>query len=391
LQFVLAGATIFGIWAGVAHAQVTKTYDVWIKTGTVSGAGTDAIVNITLYGTRLAKGAMSTTDLDISGYDDFENGDADYYKVSFTEDIGEVTNIKLEHDDSSPGSGWFVDQVAVRAPGEEKWVYFTLNRWLATDEGDRLTHVTVRRDDYKEWKEDLPNQITTPTGSWVLACSGAQNCSSQIEESLSIGNSEKHTFSNEVSESLSVEVSSKIASKSTFSSVESGLKVTGTVAGKHINASELVKNQTDGHKESCGFTTDLTNFNIHSVWQWSVSTAYQGTSVVARTCQVACTPNGNPPGYDAGDPRNIGSCLLPRTYSSTPNAGIPGNNTEILSTISLTNCMAECTARTWCKSIDYERGPGKCYLQDVTAEEVALKHDYPGNPYDHYTRGPNAN
>lgn len=66
-------------------------------------------------------------------------------------------------------------------------------------------------------------------------------------------------------------------------------------------------------------------------------------------------------------------------------AGIPGHNDEVLNGVALSACQAACVDREWCKSVDYERGPGTCYLQGVSMYEAELRRDYPGNPYDHYT------
>ncbi len=66
------------------------------------------------------------------------------------------------------------------------------------------------------------------------------------------------------------------------------------------------------------------------------------------------------------------------------NAGIPGHNTEVASNISLRACKQKCQERSWCKSIDYERRTRRCYIQNVNKNDVSLKTNYSGNPYDHY-------
>lgn len=71
-------------------------------------------------------------------------------------------------------------------------------------------------------------------------------------------------------------------------------------------------------------------------------------------------------------------------FIKTPNAGIPGYNQETHSGISLQSCFKLCTDRGWCKSADYERAKGKCFLQPVSKHQQSLRTDYPGNPYDHY-------
>ena len=42
-----------------------------------------------------------------------------------------------------------------------------------------------------------------------------------------------------------------------------------------------------------------------------------------------------------------------------------------------------------CRSFDYERAKSICDFSDTTATSVGgFKTDYPGNPFDHYSREP---
>lgn len=72
-------------------------------------------------------------------------------------------------------------------------------------------------------------------------------------------------------------------------------------------------------------------------------------------------------------------------FSVFPNAGIPGHNDKTLRTSSAAECMAACTRESWCRSVDYERATGTCYVQGAGRNDAGMRFDYPGNPYDHYT------
>ena len=72
-------------------------------------------------------------------------------------------------------------------------------------------------------------------------------------------------------------------------------------------------------------------------------------------------------------------------FTATPNAGIPGFNAETLRAGSAAECMTYCSGREWCRSVDYKRSDGACYIQPVGMHDAELRYDYPGNPYDHYT------
>ena len=73
-------------------------------------------------------------------------------------------------------------------------------------------------------------------------------------------------------------------------------------------------------------------------------------------------------------------------FVKTPNAAISGHNVRTLSGVTVPLCVAECCARHWCKSFDFERDAGVCFLSDKTKADVGIKTWYDGNPYDHYAR-----
>lgn len=71
-------------------------------------------------------------------------------------------------------------------------------------------------------------------------------------------------------------------------------------------------------------------------------------------------------------------------FAYIADAGIPGYNVEIHHNTTLESCQQLCAPLSWCKSIDFGRDAKTCILQDVDKDDVPLKTDYPGNPYDHY-------
>lgn len=76
-------------------------------------------------------------------------------------------------------------------------------------------------------------------------------------------------------------------------------------------------------------------------------------------------------------------------FGLVPNAGIPGHNKETYPALTLEICKSICVQRAWCKSIDFDRTNGACYVQPVAEEDVgSLRTDYPGHPYDHYYYAP---
>ncbi len=115
-------------------------YQVTLKTGTKSGAGTNANVYISLVGSRGTTGEMP---LDIPNHDDRENGDTDRYTVRAM-DVGRLKEVRIRHDNSGSRPGWYLSYVKV-GKGNGSPVQFACNRWLARSEGDRKISRTLSR------------------------------------------------------------------------------------------------------------------------------------------------------------------------------------------------------------------------------------------------------
>lgn len=114
---------------------LTSTYVITVHTGDKDwefGEGTDANVYITLMGSQ---GNSSERKLDTFPKNEFETGDVDSFTY-VTRSVGDLSKIKIRHDNSGAGSGWYLNYVTVKEPGTGKQWTFPCNRWLATDEDD---------------------------------------------------------------------------------------------------------------------------------------------------------------------------------------------------------------------------------------------------------------
>ena len=119
---------------------------------------------------------------------------------------------------------------------------------------------------------------------------------------------------------------------------------------------------------------------IKCCWQYCAYTACTKTAPWDAVYTM-CSPQKNT--YEtcmrnAAQPSSVGFWKMRR------NAGIPGHNIEIHYNITLSQCKQICVGRRWCKSVDFERDKGTCYVQDANMFDAQLRTDYPGNPYDHY-------
>lgn len=113
----------------------SKFYRVGFKTGTVDGAGTDADLYVTFYG---SKGTSSEYNVgDNPSKDDLEKGNWDYYMVEVTEDVGTLTKIKVRSNNKGKNASYYLEYVNVTDIEAYRSYTFPCNNWLAKDKGDK--------------------------------------------------------------------------------------------------------------------------------------------------------------------------------------------------------------------------------------------------------------
>jgi hypothetical protein len=117
-----------------------KKYTITIKTGDLPHAGTDANVYIAFEG---SKDDSEEIILDDPQRDDFERGHIDVFNLEYR-DVGRIKAIYLRQDNTNFDPGWYVDWVSVRDNTTGETFKFDLHRWLAADQGDRLTKIYTK-------------------------------------------------------------------------------------------------------------------------------------------------------------------------------------------------------------------------------------------------------
>jgi hypothetical protein len=85
------------------------SYEILVFTGDKRGAGTDAQVYITLFGSN-GKQTQKIHLKDSNNKNPFELKQTDKFTVQ-GEYIGELTKLRVEHDNSGRFAGWFLDRV----------------------------------------------------------------------------------------------------------------------------------------------------------------------------------------------------------------------------------------------------------------------------------------
>ena len=92
------------------------SYNVSVKTGDITNAGTDANVHIKIFGTEGDTGLIRLKKSD-NTFDKFERGRIDLFNIEH-EDIGKIKKIRIGHDGKGLGSGWFLDHVQIDVPSK---------------------------------------------------------------------------------------------------------------------------------------------------------------------------------------------------------------------------------------------------------------------------------
>ncbi|XP_030851144.1 lipoxygenase homology domain-containing protein 1 isoform X2 [Strongylocentrotus purpuratus] len=110
-------------------------YEVVTVTGDRKGAGTDSNAYITLYGIRGTSKKMQLPTK--PGTNPFERGTSDIFQLKCN-NVGPLKRIRIEHDNTGFGPGWFLDRVVVTDTNNPKRgkFYFPCSQWLAKDEAD---------------------------------------------------------------------------------------------------------------------------------------------------------------------------------------------------------------------------------------------------------------
>jgi len=123
--------------------RLDSLYIMEIKTGDVNKAGTDAKISVSIsgtapypYTTQLSYDFYSHPKPPINIFDvgNFERNNTD--RVFFGQrDYGDITSVRISHDNSGDGSGWYLYSFWITNKMTGKTWYFTPNQWLANDEG----------------------------------------------------------------------------------------------------------------------------------------------------------------------------------------------------------------------------------------------------------------
>ena len=136
-------------------------YKIAVITGDRRGAGTDAKVTCTVIGENGDSGPIVLENAN----NNFERNSHDEFGFDAVE-LGSIRSIKIGHDNSGFGAGWFLDKVIVTSQSEQRDYYFPIGRWLSTDEEDGQIYIEKEASDEDSRASDpiVSYKITVFTG-----------------------------------------------------------------------------------------------------------------------------------------------------------------------------------------------------------------------------------
>ncbi len=118
----------------------SNKFKIDVTTGDVNNAGTNANVFITLFGDSASSDEKQ---LDTPNHDDFERGKTDTFNILTSRNLGNLTRIRIRHDNSGFYKGWFLERIVITNVDTGRRWTFNAHRWLATDEGDHAIDVLL--------------------------------------------------------------------------------------------------------------------------------------------------------------------------------------------------------------------------------------------------------
>lgn len=107
-------------------------YKIDVVTGSKKNAGTDANVYISIKGSKARTGEIR---LDNLGHNDFERNQTNHFELVL-DDLGDLEEVKIRHDNTGKGPGWFLEKIMIMNPTAEQTWEFPCHQWLATTAGD---------------------------------------------------------------------------------------------------------------------------------------------------------------------------------------------------------------------------------------------------------------
>ncbi|KAF1392766.1 hypothetical protein PFLUV_G00031470 [Perca fluviatilis] len=121
------------------HPGAQYNYLIGVQTGHRKNAGTTANVTVKLIGSDGESDIHILTDPEKPV---FERGAVDMFLLATPYPLGEVRNLRLQHDNSGGRPSWYINKVTVQDLQTRHVIHFFCDCWLSADCGDNMTKKT---------------------------------------------------------------------------------------------------------------------------------------------------------------------------------------------------------------------------------------------------------
>ena len=111
-------------------------YELSIYTGLWRRCGTSANVAIVIYGDDRDTDVIPLNCSTMCNKKLFARGSVNTFMLSLKESLGDLSHIKIWHDNSGDNPQWFINKIVIRDPKTDTTWYFVCNRWLAAERED---------------------------------------------------------------------------------------------------------------------------------------------------------------------------------------------------------------------------------------------------------------
>ena len=161
-------------------------YEIDVKTGGVSGAGTDANVFIVIYGEYGDTGKIALKK-SRTNKNAFEKDRVDSFN-EVARYVGRIKKVRIGHDNKGSFAGWYLENITINVPSLYCEWSFVADRWLDKGKGDKEIEIdiyptSVEKTEGKLKNFDLYTLHSLNTRPLKCVFSPTQHCYRQILES----------------------------------------------------------------------------------------------------------------------------------------------------------------------------------------------------------------
>ncbi|XP_054895001.1 lipoxygenase homology domain-containing protein 1 [Poeciliopsis prolifica] len=141
------------------------TYVIQVQTSDVGGGGTDANVFLIVFGEYGDSGILPLKES--TNRNKFERKMKDVFRFPDMLSLGELSKVRVWHDNKGPAPGWHLEYIDVRDEAMDQTFRFPCDRWLAKneDDGQIIRELACANNDSVDLSDKTKYEIATITAN----------------------------------------------------------------------------------------------------------------------------------------------------------------------------------------------------------------------------------